>query len=262
MNARARWLLRRVRRTAWLLWRSETRAETCRYLAHHARWLLQARCYTTLDAALDALYRCRMRLASPMAAAVAPRDAPPVPAPDAGSQRLRLVTVPLPAVAASVPARPVREAVAVVEGLEERRIARRLLDALRGIRRPVVAVIGGGLSSEAGGTLERELLAAGCIVRVSQPARPFERSRVPGALVPCSDPLEALDGADAVLIWSTSPSLRWLDWRRAHLLMRGTHVFDPHGTLDPSVVAAAGLRHCGDDSATAGAGAPRAATGR
>jgi UDPglucose 6-dehydrogenase len=72
--------------------------------------------------------------------------------------------------------------------------------------------------------------------------------------------LEAVDGADAVVLVTEWPQFRELDWGEVAARMAGTTVIDGRNALDPDTVLAAGLGYeaVGRAQYTA-AGAPRRA---
>ena len=57
--------------------------------------------------------------------------------------------------------------------------------------------------------------------------------------------LEALTGADAVVLVTEWPEFRELDWREAAGAMRGDLVVDGRNALDSEAVRAAGLKYDG-----------------
>jgi UDPglucose 6-dehydrogenase len=104
--------------------------------------------------------------------------------------------------------------------------------------------------------LARRLREAGAIVSAYDP-RASDRARVADPLLSVADePLDALRGADAVLVATEWPDFRRIDWHEAARAMRGTLVFDTRAIVDAEAVRAAGL-----DYEALGAGRPVAAGG-
>jgi len=93
--------------------------------------------------------------------------------------------------------------------------------------------------------LAARLQADGANVRAYDPiAADQARKLLPGLEV-CGSALEAMEGADAVVLVTEWPEFRRLDWRAVAARMRGTAVIDGRNALDPAAVATAGLTYAG-----------------
>jgi UDPglucose 6-dehydrogenase len=93
--------------------------------------------------------------------------------------------------------------------------------------------------------LSARLQADGAKVRVYDPVAEHEaRKLIPGAHF-AADALEAVEGADAVVLVTEWDEFRALDWVAAAERMAGTLVIDGRNALDPAAVRAAGLTYEG-----------------
>jgi UDPglucose 6-dehydrogenase len=89
--------------------------------------------------------------------------------------------------------------------------------------------------------LASRLEAEGAIVRSYDPVAEAEAIKVMPQLACAHSSLEAVEGADAVVLVTEWPEFLGLDWRRVAEAMSGTVVIDGRNALDPDVVRAAGL---------------------
>ena len=62
------------------------------------------------------------------------------------------------------------------------------------------------------------------------------------ALVVASTPLDAAEGADAILVATEWPEYRTVDWASIQAAMRGSLVYDTRAVVDIDAAEAAGLR--------------------
>ena len=148
----------------------------------------------------------------------------------------------------------VRQAVRVVDKLERR------LDALDGRR---VAILGlafkpntDDLRGSPAFTIADLLRCRGAQVRAWDPEQgALERSErnyatgdEPEGMAPAelaSSALDAIDGADAVVLATEWPAFAEIEWNVAAAAMRGSLVLDGRNHLDPGLVRAAGLEYEG-----------------
>ena len=89
--------------------------------------------------------------------------------------------------------------------------------------------------------LASRLEAEGAIVRSYDPVAEAEAVKVMPQLACADSSLEAVEGADAVVLVTEWPEFLGLDWRRVAQAMAGSVVIDGRNALDPAVVRAAGL---------------------
>jgi len=125
----------------------------------------------------------------------------------------------------------------------------RLSDVLGGLAGRTVAIL--GITYKAGtddvshspalGVAER-LRSCGARVSVYDPHAPQLRS---DGLIRCADPLEAVKGADAVVLGAEWPELANLDLAAVARAMRGSVLLDGRGMIPPARAAQAGLRYLG-----------------
>ncbi len=93
--------------------------------------------------------------------------------------------------------------------------------------------------------LSARLQADGASVVAHDPiAEEQARALIPGIEL-ADGPLEAVDGADAVVLVTEWQQFRELDWKDVATRMRGTAIIDGRNALDPAAVTAAGLTYEG-----------------
>jgi UDPglucose 6-dehydrogenase len=93
--------------------------------------------------------------------------------------------------------------------------------------------------------LAARLQADGALVSAFDPIAEDEARRlIPGVYLADTE-LEALEGADAVVLVTEWPQFRELDWAEVAGRMAGTTVIDGRNALDPAAVTAAGLTYEG-----------------
>jgi UDPglucose 6-dehydrogenase len=93
--------------------------------------------------------------------------------------------------------------------------------------------------------LSARLQADGAIVVAHDPiAENVARGLIP-AIEFADSPLEAVDGADAVVLVTEWPQFRELDWGEVAQRMAGSTIIDGRNALDPGAVSAAGLTYEG-----------------
>lgn len=94
--------------------------------------------------------------------------------------------------------------------------------------------------------IAEELLARGAHVRATDP-KALEQARqlLDPRVQTFADPLEALEGADAVLLVTEWPEYRALDWAEAKRRLRRAVVLDGRNALDPQAMAALGYVYQG-----------------
>lgn len=137
-----------------------------------------------------------------------------------------------------------------VNDLQPRRAIQRLKDELGGLADRTIALL--GLAFKAGTDDVREapstilasrLLADGATVRCWDPlARPLDTAPWP-ATTRHDTPLDAMTGADAVIIVTEWPQLWDVDWDRAAAAMARPLIFDGRNLLDPQKMGALGFTY-------------------
>jgi UDPglucose 6-dehydrogenase len=137
-----------------------------------------------------------------------------------------------------------------VNDLQPRRAIQRLKDELGGLADRTIALL--GLAFKAGTDDVREapstilasrLLADGATVRCWDPlTRPLDTAPWP-ATTRYDTPLEAMTGADAVIIVTEWPQLRDVDWDRAAAAMARPLIFDGRNLLEPQKMGALGFTY-------------------
>jgi UDPglucose 6-dehydrogenase len=144
-------------------------------------------------------------------------------------------------------------AVIEVNHLQKRRVVAMLRERLGQLRGKRVALLGltfkphtDDLREAASIVLASRLRAEGAQVTAYDPMVPtgsrpdlFPEVEIAGSA------LEALDGADAVILVTEWPEFAALDWRVVKERMRGHHVVDGRNFFDPHTVAAAGFSYDG-----------------
>ncbi|MGI5365160.1 UDP-glucose dehydrogenase family protein [Streptomyces iakyrus] len=137
-----------------------------------------------------------------------------------------------------------------VNDLQPRRAIQRLKDELGGLTDRTIALLGVAFKPgtddvrEAPSTiLAYRLLADGAEVRCWDPlARPLDTAPWP-ATTRYDTPLEAMTGADAVIIVTEWPELRDVDWDRAAAAMARPLIFDGRNLLEPQKMGALGFTY-------------------
>jgi UDPglucose 6-dehydrogenase len=137
-----------------------------------------------------------------------------------------------------------------VNDLQPRRAIQRLKDELGGLADRTIALLGLAFKPgtddvrEAPSTiLASRLLADGATVRCWDPlARPLDTAPWP-ATTRYDTPLEAMTGADAVIIVTEWPQLRDVDWDRAAAAMARPLIFDGRNLLEPQKMGALGFTY-------------------
>ncbi|MEU9631546.1 UDP-glucose/GDP-mannose dehydrogenase family protein [Streptomyces luteogriseus] len=137
-----------------------------------------------------------------------------------------------------------------VNDLQPRRAIQRLKDELGGLADRTIALL--GLAFKAGTDDVREapstilasrLLADGAAVRCWDPlVRPLDAAPWP-ATTRYDTPLEAMTGANAVIIVTEWPEVRDVDWGRAAAAMARPLIFDGRNLLDPQKMGALGFTY-------------------
>ena len=94
-------------------------------------------------------------------------------------------------------------------------------------------------------TIVEMLLERGARVRAHDPAALANAARRIPQLLPCNDPYDATEGADAVLLCTPWPEYALLDFDRVAAVMHGNLVLDGRNLLPSSALEAAGLRYEG-----------------
>ena len=143
-------------------------------------------------------------------------------------------------------------AVIEVNELQKRRVIGKLRERLGDLAGRNVALLGLAFKPDTDDmreasslVLAARLQADGANVRAYDPiAADQARKLLPGLEV-CGSALEAMEGADAVVLVTEWPEFRRLDWRAVAARMRGTAVIDGRNALDPAAVATAGLTYAG-----------------
>jgi UDPglucose 6-dehydrogenase len=135
---------------------------------------------------------------------------------------------------------------------QKRAFARRVVESLKGVAHPVVAVWGLAFKSDTDDIREAPaldivaaLLEAGVGVRAFDPQAMENFRRQLGApaakVVFCRSAAEAAQGADAVALVAEWNEFITQDWHKMAKLMRGKHIFDGRNCLASKKVSDAGL---------------------
>jgi UDPglucose 6-dehydrogenase len=141
-------------------------------------------------------------------------------------------------------------AVIEVNELQKRRVMSKLQKHLGTLVGKTVALLGLAFKAETDDmreasslVLAARLQADGAIVRAYDPVAEHEAQRLMPGVEMAGSALDALDGADAVVLVTEWPEFRELDWAAAAGRMRGEIVIDGRNFLDPGAVAVAGLAY-------------------
>jgi UDPglucose 6-dehydrogenase len=102
--------------------------------------------------------------------------------------------------------------------------------------------------------LAARLQAEGATVRAYDPVAGEQARPLLRGVELRESALDAVEGADAVVLVTEWPEFLELDWRDVKRLMRGTTVIDGRNALDPRAIAAAGLNYEGIGRPTLPAG--------
>lgn len=127
--------------------------------------------------------------------------------------------------------------------------ARRVLDAVKGIAKPEIAVWGLAFKSDTDDVREAPafevisaLIEGGATVRTYDPqGTPGAKKVLKDTVKYCNSVAECTQGADAVALVTDWPEFITQDWPKIASLMRGKHVFDGRNCLASGKVSAAGL---------------------
>ena len=145
---------------------------------------------------------------------------------------------------------PILRAVYETNELQREHAAKLLLDAVRTIPDPIVAVLGLAFKprtddvrgSPALGILQR-LRKEGITVRAHDPFALVNASRVLPGVDYRPDPYSALDGADALLLATEWEEYETLDWVLVRETMRGTTILDGRNVLNEALLTDLGFRY-------------------
>ena len=128
--------------------------------------------------------------------------------------------------------------------------ARKMLDAVRNGRDPLITILGLAFKPETDDvrgspalSVARRLLDEGVAMRAHDPLALGNASRIMPELEYCDDPYAALDGADAVLLATDWRHYLALDWALIRELMRGNTIFDGRNFLDGPTLQKLGFRY-------------------
>ncbi|NLT93727.1 MAG: UDP-glucose/GDP-mannose dehydrogenase family protein, partial [Actinobacteria bacterium] len=139
-------------------------------------------------------------------------------------------------------------AVIEVNALQKRRVVGKLKERLGGLRGRSVALLGltfkpdtDDLREAASIVLAGRLIHEGAEVKAFDPMiAAGEHPLFPGVVI-CEEPLEALAGADAVVLVTEWQEFSRLDWRAAASVMARPLLIDGRNFIDPEVAAQAGF---------------------
>jgi UDPglucose 6-dehydrogenase len=149
---------------------------------------------------------------------------------------------------------PILQAVYETNELQRQRAAGLLLDAVRAIPDPVVAILGLSFkpnTDDVRGSpalgIAKLLLKEGVTVRAHDPFALANASRVFPDIDYRTDPYSALDGADALLLATEWREYGTLDWALVRETMRGKTVVDGRNALNGVLLTDLGFRYwsCG-----------------
>ncbi len=130
--------------------------------------------------------------------------------------------------------------------------AKRVLESIKGVAKPVVSVWGLAFKSDTDDIREapafeviKTLLEAGAIVKTFDPQAMENSRKYLGATAEkvqfCKNLAEATQGADAIALVTEWNEFITQDWQKIAKLMRGKHVFDGRNCLASGKVSEAGL---------------------
>ncbi|GAA4042949.1 UDP-glucose dehydrogenase family protein [Nonomuraea soli] len=137
-----------------------------------------------------------------------------------------------------------------VNNLQKRRAIQTLKQALGSLEGTEIALLGmtfkpstDDMRESPSTVLAARLLAEGARVRCWDPLAPQELPEPWSQTTRHPRALDALDGADAVILATAWPELRELPWHDAHDLMRRPVMFDGRNLLDPAKMRALGFTY-------------------
>ena len=143
-------------------------------------------------------------------------------------------------------------AVIEVNELQKRRVIGKLHKHLGGLVGKRVALLGlafkpntDDMREASSLVLSARLNADGAAVAAYDPVAEDQARRLVSGIDFAASPLEAVSGADAVVLVTEWPEFLKLDWRLVAERMRGKVVIDGRNALDPDAVRAAGLAYEG-----------------
>ena len=159
------------------------------------------------------------------------------------------LAIALETAAIDVPA-PLLSAIHVSNATHKRAIVERLATLLGGsLAGCRVALLGLAFKANTDDVRESPALALASLIReagaevVAHDPRAAAKARaVDPALVVAATPLEAAEGADAILVATEWPEYRTVDWASIQAAMRGSLVYDTRAVVDIDAAEAAGLR--------------------
>jgi len=143
-------------------------------------------------------------------------------------------------------------AVIEVNELQKRRVIGKLHKHLGGLVGKRVALLGlafkpntDDMREASSLVLSARLNADGAAVAAYDPVAEDQARRLVSGIDFAASPLEAVSGADAVVLVTEWPEFLKLDWRLVAERMRGKVVIDGRNALDPEAIRAAGLAYEG-----------------
>jgi UDPglucose 6-dehydrogenase len=143
-------------------------------------------------------------------------------------------------------------AVIEVNALQKRRVVGKLKKRLGGLRGATVALLGltfkphtDDLREAASIVLASRLHHEGAIVRACDPMIDAGAHPLFAGVTIVDEPLDALAGADAVVLVTEWPEFIRLDWAAAAAVMKRPLLIDGRNCIDPKVAAAAGMEYEG-----------------
>jgi UDPglucose 6-dehydrogenase len=149
-------------------------------------------------------------------------------------------------------------AVIEVNELQKRRVVAKLQRHLGSLAGRRVALLGlafkpntDDMRGAASLVLAARLQAEGVHVQVFDPVAEAGARELMPALEYAGSAMEAVEGADAAVLVTEWPEFITLDWREVADAMTGDLIIDGRNALDPSAIAAAGLRYEGIGHAAA-----------
>ena len=158
------------------------------------------------------------------------------------------LAIALESAAIDVPA-PLLSSIHVSNATHKRAIVDRLTALLGGsLAGCRIAVLGLAFKANTDDVRESPALALAALIRdaggevVAHDPRAAAKARaVDPALVVAATPLEAAEGADAILVATEWPEYRTVDWASIQAAMRGSLVYDTRAVVDIDAAEAAGL---------------------
>ncbi|MFI6326267.1 UDP-glucose dehydrogenase family protein [Nonomuraea sp. NPDC050556] len=141
-------------------------------------------------------------------------------------------------------------AVIEVNNLQKRRAIQKLKQALGSLEGTQIALLGmtfkpgtDDMRESPSTVLAARLLAEGAKVRCWDPLAAQDLAEPWASTTRHDSPLEAVTGADAVILATAWPELREVSWEQAHGLMRRPVVFDGRNLLDPPAMRTLGFTY-------------------